>query len=300
MAFMATNIYGVMASVRSVLGNSAWLVAAAICLFAGTASAAQPLPWQMGLQPPAGTIAEMADDLHNLLLIVITLISLFVLGLLVYVGIRFRAAANPVPSRTSHNTVIEILWTVIPVVILVGIAVPSFRLLYYLDRTADTDMVIKVTGHQWYWNYEYPDEGLAFDSYLIDEEDLEEGQIRLLSVDYPMVVPESTRVKLLVTGNDVMHSFFVPSLAVQVYAFIGRTNEVWIDVPAGASTYYGQCNQICGVNHAYMPIEVRALPEAEYQEWLKSAREEFAMNTPSPAEIPVTGSTDPVVLASAN
>ena len=300
MAFMATNIYGVMASVRSGLGNSAWLVAAAICLFAGTASAAQPLPWQMGLQPPAGTIAEMADDLHNLLLVVITLISLFVLGLLVYVGIRFRAAANPVPSRTSHNTVIEILWTVIPVVILVGIAVPSFRLLYYLDRTADTDMVIKVTGHQWYWNYEYPDEGLAFDSYLIDEEDLEEGQIRLLSVDYPMVVPESTRVKLLVTGNDVMHSFFVPSLAVQVYAFIGRTNEVWIDVPAGASTYYGQCNQICGVNHAYMPIEVRALPEAEYQEWLKSAREEFAMNTPSPAEIPVTGSTDPVVLASAN
>ena len=300
MAFMATNIYGVMASVRRGLGNSAWLVAAAICLFAGTASAAQPLPWQMGLQPPAGTIAEMADDLHNLLLAVITLISLFVLGLLVYVGIRFRAAANPVPSRTSHNTVIEILWTVIPVVILVGIALPSFRLLYYLDRTADTDMVIKVTGHQWYWNYEYPDEGLAFDSYLIDEEDLEEGQIRLLSVDYPMVVPESTRVKLLVTGNDVMHSFFVPSLAVQVYAFIGRTNEVWIDVPAGARTYYGQCNQICGVNHAYMPIEVRALPEAEYQEWLKSAREEFAMNTPSPAEIPVTGSTDPVVLASAN
>lgn len=300
MAFMATNNNGVMASVKRGLGVPAWLVAAATCLFAGAASAAQPLPWQMGLQPPAGTIAEMADDLHNLLLVVITLISLFVLGLLVYVGIRFRAAANPVPSRTSHNTVIEILWTVIPVVILVGIAVPSFRLLYYLDRTADTDMVIKVTGHQWYWNYEYPDEGIAFDSYLIDEEDLEEGQIRLLSVDYPMVVPESTRVKLLVTGNDVMHSFFVPSLAVQVYAFIGRTNEVWIDVPAGTSTYYGQCNQICGVNHAYMPIEVRALPEAEYQEWLKSAREEFAMNTPSPAETPVTGSTDPVVLASAN
>jgi cytochrome c oxidase subunit 2 len=300
MAFMATIASEVMASLRKITWHPAWLVGGAFCLAAGAASAAQPLPRQIGLQPPAGTIAEIADDLHNLLLVVITLISLFVLGLLVYVGIRFRAEANPVPSRTSHNTVIEILWTVIPVVILVGIAVPSFRLLYYLDRTADTDMVIKVTGNQWYWNYEYPDEGIAFDSYLVDEEDIEEGQIRLLSVDYPMVVPENTRVKLLVTGNDVMHSYFVPSLAVQVYAFIGRTNEVWIDVPAGEKTYYGQCNQICGINHAYMPIEVRALPEAEYQEWLKSAREEFAMNTPSPAAPPVNGSNDPLVLASAN
>jgi len=240
--------------------------------------AAKPTPWQMDLQPPAGSIAEMATDLHNLLLVIITLISLFVLGLLVYVSVRFRASANPTPSKTSHNTVIEILWTVIPVLILVGIAIPSFRLLYYLDRTADTDMVIKVTGNQWYWNYEYPDEGIAFDSYLIDEAELKEGQTRLLSVDNPLVVPADTRIKLLVTGNDVMHSFFVPSLAVQVYAFIGRTNEVWIDVPAGKQTYYGQCNQICGVNHAYMPIEVVALPRAEYDAWLSSAREEFAMN----------------------
>jgi len=242
------------------------------------AHAAKPTPWQVDLQPPAGSIAEMATDLHNLLLVIITLISLFVLGLLIYVSVRFRAAANPTPSKTSHNTVIEILWTVIPVLILVGIAIPSFRLLYYLDRTAETDMVIKVTGNQWYWNYEYPDEGIAFDSYLVDEAELKEGQIRLLSVDNPLVVPADTRIKLLVTGNDVMHSFFVPSLAVQVYAFIGRTNEVWIDVPAGKQTYYGQCNQICGVNHAYMPIEVVALPRAEYDAWLSSAREEFAMN----------------------
>jgi cytochrome c oxidase subunit 2 len=242
----------------------------------------------------------MADELHNLLLVVITLISLFVLGLLVYVGIRFRADANPVPSKTSHNTVIEVLWTVIPVLILVGIAVPSFRLLYYLDKTAETDMVIKVTGNQWYWNYEYPDEGIAFDSYMIDEDDLQEGQIRLLSVDYPMVVPENTRIKLLITGNDVMHSYFVPSLAVQVYAFIGRTNEVWIDVPEGAKTYYGQCNQICGVNHAYMPIEVRALPEAEYKAWLETAREEFAMNTSVPQVAPDAVAEDKILLASAN
>ena len=300
MAFLATIASEVMAYMRKVILHPATLLSSLVVLLAGTASAAQPLPWQLGLQPPAGSIAEMADDLHDLLLIVITLISLFVLGLLVYVGVRFRAAANPVPSKTSHHTVIEILWTVIPVVILVGIAVPSFRLLYYLDKTAETDMVIKVTGNQWYWNYEYPDEGIAFDSYMVDEGDLQEGQIRLLSVDYPMVVPENTRIKLLITGNDVMHSFFVPSLAVQVYAFIGRTNEVWIDVPTGAQTYYGQCNQICGVNHAYMPIEVKALPAAEYQEWLKSAREEFAMSTPSPAVKPETGSETPIVLASAN
>jgi cytochrome c oxidase subunit 2 len=296
MVFMVTNFREVMT--RAVAPVT--LAMAAVFMAVGSASAAQPLPWQLGLQPPAGSIAEMADDLHNLLLVVITLISLFVLALLVYVGVRFRASANPVPSKTSHNTVIEILWTVIPVLILVGIAVPSFRLLYYLDKTAETDMVIKVTGNQWYWNYEYPDEGIAFDSYMVDEEDLKDGQIRLLSVDYPMVVPENTRIKLLITGNDVMHSYFVPSLAVQVYAFIGRTNEVWIDVPEGGKTYYGQCNQICGVNHAYMPIEVRALPEAEYKAWLETAREEFAMNTSVPQVAPEAVAGENILLASAN
>jgi len=222
------------------------------------------------------------------LLVVITLISLFVLALLIYVGVRFRASRNPNPSKTSHHTVIEILWTVIPVLILVGIAVPSFRLLYYMDRTNETDMVIKVTGNQWYWNYSYPDEGIAFDSYMVDAADLKPGQPRLLTVDNPMVVPEGTRIKLLITGNDVMHSFFVPSLAVQIYAFIGRTNEAWIDVPVGGQTYYGQCNQICGVNHAYMPIEVKALPKAEYAAWLANAKKEFASNEVVPAQTEVT------------
>ena len=264
--------------------TSQFVVSVLTCLagviMVSTAHAAAPQPWQINLQPPAGSIAEMATDLHNLLLVVITAISLFVLALLVYVGVRFRASQNPKASQTSHNTVIEILWTVIPVLILVGIAVPSFRLLYYTDRTADTDMVIKVSGNQWYWNYTYPDEAITFDSYMVDESDLEPGQIRLLSVDNPLVVPEDTRIKLLVTGNDVMHSFFVPSLAVQVYAFIGRTNEVWIDVPAGSQTYYGQCNQICGTNHAYMPIEVQAVSKAEYAAWLEMAKQEFAMDMP--------------------
>ena len=247
-----------------------------VLMIAGGAWAAEPQPWQFGLQPPAGSIAEKATSLHNLLLVIITAISLFVLALLVYTCVRFRQSANSKPSKTTHNAVIEVLWTVVPVLILVVIAVPSFRLLYYMDKTQDTEMVIKITGNQWYWNYEYPDEELSFDSYMIDEAELKKGQKRLLEVDYPMVVPAGTRVKLLVTGNDVMHAFFVPSLAVQTYSIIGRVNEAWIDVPEGANTYYGQCNQICGVNHAYMPIVVKALEKKEYEAWLAGAKEEFA------------------------
>ena len=257
-------------------------------VMAGAASAAEPAAWQLGLQEPAGSIAEKADSLHNLLLVVITAISVFVLALLVYVCWRYRASANPVASKTSHNTTIEILWTVVPVLILVVIAVPSFRLLYYMDQTKDTDMVIKVTGNQWYWNYEYPDEELAFDSYMISEDEITEEQIRLLSVDYPMVVPEGTRIKLLITGNDVMHSFFVPSLAVQIYSIAGRVNEAWIDVPMGEKTYYGQCNQICGVNHAYMPIVVKAVSKEEYANWLLEAKEEFASNQMPVNQLPAT------------
>ena len=244
---------------------------------ASVAGAAQPEPWQIGLQEPAGSIAQKATDLHNLLLIIISLISVFVLALLVYVGWRFRRDANPTPSKTTHNTTIEILWTVVPVLILVVIAVPSFRLLYYMDETKNAEMVIKVTGNQGYWNYEYMDDQIAFDSYMLSDDELQPGQPRLLSVDNPLVVPANTKIKMLVTGNDVMHSFFVPSLAVQTYAFIGRVNEVWIDVPEGEKTYYGQCNQICGVNHSFMPIVVKAMAKEEYQAWLADAKQEFAI-----------------------
>ena len=242
----------------------------------GLAHAAEPQPWQLGLQPAAGSIAEKAADLHNMLLVIITLISLFVLALLVYSCLRFREDKNPTPSKTTHNTVIEVLWTVIPVVILVVIAVPSFKLLYYMDRTDETDMVVKVTGAQWYWTYEYPKEEIAFDSYMIAEEDIQPGQKRLLDVDNPLVVPEGTRIKLLVQANDVMHSFFMPALAVQVYTVAGRTNEAWIDIPMGEKTYYGQCNQICGINHAYMPIVIKAVSAEDYAKWVNDAREEFA------------------------
>ena len=238
--------------------------------------ASEPKPWQMDLQPPSGIIAETATDLHNFLLIVITLISLFVLALLVYVGWRYRENANRIPSKTSHNTIIEVLWTVIPVLILVVIAVPSFKLLYLQETDKKYDMVVKVTGAQWYWNYEYPDEKISFDSYMIDEEEIKDGQKRLLDVDNPLVVPEGTRIKFLITGNDVMHSFFVPSLAVQVYSIAGRINEVWTEIPMGPKKYYGQCNQICGVNHAYMPIVLKSVSMEDYKKWLTQAKVKFA------------------------
>jgi len=247
-----------------------------IISFTGIAVANEPLPWQMGLQPPAGSISVMANDLHNLLLVVITAISVFVLFLLVYVCVKFRADKNPNPSKRTHNSILEVLWTVIPVLILVVIAVPSFRLLYYLDKQIEPDMTVKVTGVQWYWNYEYPDQNIAFDSYMVSEEDLKPGQKRLLDVDNPLILPESSKVKVLIAGNDVMHSFFVPSLAVQEYSVPGKLNEVWMDIPKGEKTYYGQCNQICGINHSYMPVVVKVLSKENYDNWLKNAKIEFA------------------------
>ena len=240
------------------------------------AVSAEPKPWQMDLQKPSGIIAEAATDLHNFLLIVITLISLFVLGLLVYVCWRYREKINKNPSRTSHNTLIEILWTVIPVLILIVIAVPSFKLLYLQETDKEYDMVVKVTGAQWYWNYEYPDEKVSFDSYMIEEDKIKSGQKRLLDVDNPLVVPEGIKIKFLITGNDVMHSFFIPSLAVQVYSIAGRINEVWTEVPMGPKTYYGQCNQICGVNHAYMPIVIKSVSRSDFDKWIKEAKLKFA------------------------
>ena len=244
--------------------------------FLQPASASEPKPWQMDLQEPAGIIATKATELHNFLLIVITLISIFVLGLLVYVCIKFREKPDVKPSKTSQNTLIEIIWTVVPVLILVVIAVPSFKLLYLTEADKPVDMVVKVSGAQWYWNYEYPDEEISFDSYIVAEEDLKDNQKRMLDVDNPLVVPEGTRIKFLITGNDVMHSFFVPSLALQVYSIAGRINEIWTEVPLGKKKYYGQCNQICGVNHAYMPIVIQALPKDEYETWLKEAKVKFA------------------------
>lgn len=253
------------------------LIVATLVASATVALAAEPQPWQLGFQPAASTSMERIDDLHNLLLVIITAITVFVLGLLVYVCVRFRASANPNPSKTSHNTLIEILWTAIPVAILVVIAVPSFLLLYYTDRAVDPDMTVKVTANQWYWNYEYLDEEIAFDSVMIAEEELQPGQRRLLEVDNRLVVPVGAKVQVLVTTADVMHSFYMPALGVQVYGTPGRTNETWFDVTK-AGVYYGQCNQICGIDHSKMPIVVEAMEQEDYEAWLEVARANFAMN----------------------
>lgn len=215
--------------------------------------------------------------LHNILLVIITLITLFVLALLVYVCVRFRASRNPVPSRTSHNTWLEVAWTGLPVLILVVIAIPSFKLLYFADRAVDPDMTVKIQSHQWYWSYEYPDQQVAFDSNLIPEADLKEGQLRLLDVDNRLVVPVGKKVQILLTSSDVMHSFFIPSFGVQLYTTPGRVNETWFQVEK-AGVYYGQCNQICGLNHAYMPIVVEAMEPAAYEAWLVQAKTKFAMD----------------------
>jgi cytochrome c oxidase subunit 2 len=236
-----------------------------------------PVPWGLGLQDSASPVKERVASLHNLLLVIITLITLFVLALLAYACWRFSAARNPTPSRTSHHTLLEVAWTVIPVLILVVIAVPSFRLLYFMDRVEEPDLTVKVTGFQWAWHYEYPDaDGLQFESYMIPEEQaVAQGKRRLLDVDNELVVPAGKNVRVLVTSRDVIHSFFVPALGIQKYNIPGRTMETWFraDRPG---VYYGQCNQICGVSHAFMPIVVRAVPEAEFTTWLEQAKQRFA------------------------
>jgi cytochrome c oxidase subunit II len=250
-----------------------------------------PRPWEMGMQAPATPVAERQHALHNELLVIITLISVFVLALLLYAIVRFNETRNPTPSRTSHNTVIEVLWTVVPVLILVIIAIPSFKLLYFQDRTASADMTIKVTGRQWYWSYEYPDnDNITFDSNIIQDADLKPGQLRLLEVDNRLVVPVETNVRVLVAGSDVMHSFFVPSAGVQIYAVIGRLNETWFNIQS-PGVYRGECNQICGVNHAFMPIVVEAVSKDDFKRWAEEAKKKFARGgAPAPAPLQVAQS----------
>ncbi len=243
---------------------------------AAPALAQQPRNWQMGLQPAASPVAAEIASLHHMVLWIITLITLFVAGLLCYVMWRYNARRNPVAGKLSHHTGLEIAWTLIPVLILVVIAIPSFRLVYFEDRTHDADMTIKVTGHQWYWEYTYPDHGgVNFSSYMVPLDSLKPGQLRLLDVDNQLVLPVGKNIRILTTSADVIHSFFIPSLGVQRYAIPGRTIETWVRLDK-AGVYYGECNQICGNNHSFMPIAINALPDAEFQAWVKDAKTKFA------------------------
>ena len=250
---------------------------------AAPAAAQVPHPWQMGLQAPHSPVQQEVVALNTWVLYIIIGIVVFVASLMLYVIVRFNHRANPVPSRTSHNSTIEILWTTVPVLILIMIAVPSFRLVYFQDRTTAPDMTVKVTGHQWYWEYTYPEQGgLDFQSYMIPTKQLkpEQRALRQLAVDNPLVVPVGKNVRVLIASGDVLHSFFIPSLGVQRYAIPGRTIETWFNVDKPGD-YYGECNQICGINHDSMSIEVHAVSEADYAAWLKDAKNRFSALTPA-------------------
>lgn len=247
------------------------------------AFADQPHLWETGFQKAATPLMQHIENFHDMLLVIITLIVLFVMALLIYVMVRFNEKRNPTPSKTTHNTMIEVLWTVIPVVILVVIAIPSFKLLYFSDVLPKADMTIRATGHQWYWTYDYPDNGkFSFDANVVQKADLKPGQPRLLTTDNVVVVPVGAVVRVLVTSTDVIHSWAVPSFGVKIDAVPGRINHTWFKV-LHPGTYYGQCSELCGTNHGYMPIEVRAVSKAAFKEWVAKAQKEFASKDSRPA-----------------
>lgn len=248
-----------------------------------------PHDWQMGFPPSFTPVMEKVASLHNLLLVIITLISLFVLALLIYVVFRFHASRNPTPSVVTHNTVLEIAWTVIPILILVVIAIPSFRLLYYGDKAQDAAFTIKVTGHQWYWQYEYPDQGnFSIDSRMLADADRvkkKPDQPRLLAVDEEMVIPVNTTIRIIGTGADVMHGWTVPGFGIKKTVIPGRINEGWLSVEK-EGYYFGQCSQICGQDHNYMPIAVRVVSKAEFDKWVDMKKKAAGL---LPATAPATG-----------
>ena len=253
--------------------------AAALGAGAAWAGLGQPSPWQMDLQESATPVMTQIAGFHNFLLWVIAAISAFVLALLLIIIVRFSARANPTPSRTTHNTPLEIIWTIVPVIILATIAVPSFRLLFsQLEVPPHPDLTVKATGKQWFWSYNYPDNGnFEFDSLMVADKDLKPGQLRLLTVDNEMVVPVNKVVHVLVTGADVIHSFAVPSFGVRIDAVPGRMNDTWF-MATTEGVFYGQSSVLCGKDHAFMPIAVRVVSESDFNKWLDDAKKKYAMD----------------------
>ena len=250
---------------------------------AALAGLGQPSPWQIGLQQSASPVMDNIIWFHDFLLYIITGIAGFVLVLLVVVMVRFNARTNPIPSRTTHNTLIEISWTLIPIVILMFIAVPSFKLLFFQLNVPPADLTVKATGKQWYWSYSYPDNGqFEFDSLMLKEGERKEGQPRLLAVDNEMVVPVNKTVRVITTGSDVIHSFAVPSFGIKIDAVPGRINETWFTATR-EGVYYGQCSELCGKDHAFMPIAVRAVSEQAFSAWVEEAKKKYARDEAPPA-----------------
>jgi cytochrome c oxidase subunit 2 len=256
------------------------MAAATIFIFASGAALAatgQPSDWQMGLQQSVTPVMDNIVWFHNFLLYLIAAVSAFVLVLLVIVVVRFNARANPTPTKTTHNTTIEVIWTVVPVLILVAIAVPSFRLLFLQQTIPPADLTVKATGRQWYWNYGYPDSKFDYDSYMLQDKERKGDQPRLLAVDNDLVVPVNKVVRVLVTSDPigVIHAFAVPSFGVKIDAVPGRLNETWFKATR-EGIYYGQCSELCGKDHAYMPIAVRVVSEKDYATWLEQAKKKYA------------------------
>ena len=242
----------------------------------GMCFASSPVPWQIGFQEPSSPLMEELHNFHNFLLIIISFIVLFVFFLLAYVIYRFNARRNPIPSKFTHNVVIEVIWTVIPTIILVIIAVPSFRILKMAEHSPPAEMTIKVIGSQWYWTYSYPDYGnFEFISNRIPDEDLKPGQKRLFEVDNRVIIPENTVVKFLITASDVLHSFAIPSLGIKMDAVPGRVNETWTQVKK-RGVYYGQCSELCGILHGFMPIALEVVSREDFEKWLVYAKTEYA------------------------
>jgi cytochrome c oxidase subunit II len=249
---------------------------------AALAGVGQPSPWQLGLQDAASPVMVDIAWFHDLLVWITAAIVLFVLVLLATVAIRFNARRNPTPSRTTHNALIEVMWTIVPVVILVFIAVPSFRLLFLQLDEPKPDLTVKATGKQWYWSYNYPDNGnFEFDSLIVEEKDLKPGQPRLLTVDNEMVVPVNKVVHVLVTGADVIHSFAVPSFGIKIDAVPGRLNDTWFKATS-MGTFHGQCSELCGKDHAFMPITVRVVSDADFNTWVAAEKKNAGLDGASP------------------
>jgi cytochrome c oxidase subunit 2 len=242
-----------------------------------------PTPMQLNLQTPVTPVAEQIYDFHSFLLIVCTVISLFVLALLLICIFRFNEKANPIASKTAHNTLLEVVWTAIPVVILVVIAVPSYRLLYYMDRTSEAELTLKIVGNQWFWSYEYPDQEISFDALPLpdDQIDASAGQHRLLETDRHVVLPVDTTIRLLFTANDVIHAWTIPAFGVKLDNMPGRTNETWTRVTK-EGRYYGQCSELCGVDHSFMPIVVDVVSKDAFAQWVAKEKAQAAAPAPAP------------------
>lgn len=244
-----------------------FLLGTLFLLFPCAGKADYPRPWQMYYQEPVTPVMDHLYDFHTTLLIIEGIIVLIVATLLIFVIVRFRASKNPDPSHTAHNTLLEMIWTAIPVLVLVFIAFPSFKLLYMMDVTPKAELTIKAIGNQWYWTYEYPDHNIRFDSNMLADNQLKSGQFRLFEVDHRVVVPTHTNIRIITTSSDVVHSWAVPAFGVKRDSVPGRLNETWFNVRK-EGVYYGQCSELCGVRHGFMPIVVEAVSKAQFEKWI--------------------------------